>query len=129
MITSRREVLHWRYFTRLDLTGKFGYVRNDAPIIEEAIEAFVQEAENGDTEEQLSTARRGRGRPRRGADKKSVHSVRLGSSLKSVVEQRALAEGISVSEVIRRALVQYLHSALRPGARWLKAWLECRRWN
>src|ERR1700731_3045084 len=38
------------------------------------------------------------------ADKKAVESVRLGPSLKSEAEQRALADGISVSEVIRRAL-------------------------
>jgi hypothetical protein len=31
--------------------------------------------------------------------------------LKSEAEQRAQAEGISVSEVIRRALAQYLHGA------------------
>lgn len=89
----------------------YGYVKNGEPISEEAIEAFVREAENGYTGEQLSTARRGRGRPRLGADKKSVESVRLGSSLKSAAEQRAQADGISVSEVIRRALAQYLHGA------------------
>jgi len=89
----------------------YGDTKNGEPITEEAIEAFVGEAENGYTGEQLSTARRGRGRPRLGADKKSVESVRLGSSLKSAAEQRAQAEGISVSEVIRRALAQYLHGA------------------
>jgi hypothetical protein len=88
-----------------------GYMKNGEPITEEAIEAFVREAESGYTEEQISTARRGRGRPRLGGDKKSVESVRLGSSLKSEAEQRALVEGISVSEVIRRALAQYLHGA------------------
>jgi len=86
-------------------------MKNGEPITAEAIETFVREAENGYTEEQFLTARRERGRPRLGADKKSVESVRLGSSLKSEVEQRAVAEGISVSEVIRRALAQYLHRA------------------
>jgi hypothetical protein len=89
----------------------YGYMKNGEPITEEAIEAFVRKAENGYTDGELSTARRGRGRPRLGGDKKSVESVRLGSSLKSEAEQRAQAEGISVSEVIRRALAQYLHSA------------------
>ncbi len=89
----------------------YGYMKDHERITEEAIATFVREAENGYTEEQLVTARRGRGRPRLGGDKKFVESVRLGSSLKFAVEQRATAEGISVSEVIRRALAQYLHSA------------------
>lgn len=89
----------------------YGYMKSGEAITEEVIEAFVQEAENGYTQEQLSTARRGRGRPRLGGDKKGVESVRLGSTLKSEAEQRAQAEGISVSEVIRRALARYLHSA------------------
>ena len=89
----------------------YGYAKSGEAITDESIEAYVLEAENGYSEEKLLTARRGRGRPRLGGDKKSVESVRLGSSLKSEAEQRAQAEGISVSEVIRRALEQYLHSA------------------
>ena len=89
----------------------YGYMKSGEPITEEAIQGFVQEAENGYTQDQFSTARRGRGRPRLDGDKKGVESVRLGSTLKSEAEQRAQAEGISVSEVIRRALAQYLHSA------------------
>jgi len=89
----------------------YGYTKSGEPITEDAINAFVREAENGYSEEQLVTARRGRGRPRLGGDKKSVESVRLGSTLKSEAEERAQADGVSVSEVIRRALKQYLHSA------------------
>jgi len=102
-----------KYFVWWERNGQriYGYLKNYEPITEEAIGTFVREAESGYTEEQLVTARRGRGRPRLGDDKKFVESVRLGSSLKSEAEQRATAEGISVSEVIRRALAQYLHSA------------------
>jgi predicted HicB family RNase H-like nuclease len=89
----------------------YGYMKSGEPITDESIKAFALEAENGYSEEKLLTARRGRGRPRLGVGKKSVESVRLGPSLKSEAEQRALADGISVSEVIRRALKQYLHSA------------------
>lgn len=89
----------------------YGYMKSGEPITDASIKIFALEAENGYSEETLLTARRGRGRPRLGGDKKSVESVRLGSSLKSEAEQRALADGISVSEVIRRALTQYLHSA------------------
>jgi hypothetical protein len=46
-----------------------GVMKNGEPITEEVIEAIVQEAENGYTEEQLSTTRRGRGRPRLDGDK------------------------------------------------------------
>jgi Ribbon-helix-helix protein, copG family len=86
-------------------------MKSGQPITDEPIKVFALEAQNGYSEEKLLTARRGRGRPRLGVDKKSVDSVRLGPSLKSEAEQRALADGISVSEVIRRALKQYLHSA------------------
>ena len=89
----------------------YGYMKSGEPITDESIEAFALEAENGFSEEMLLAARRGRGRPRLGSDKKSVESVRLGTSLKSEAEKRAEADGISVSEVIRRALEQYLRSA------------------
>lgn len=88
-----------------------GYKKSDEPITDDSIEAFALETENGDRAETLLVARRGRGRPRLAGEKKSVESVRLGSSLKSEAEQRAQADGISVSEVIRRALEQYLRSA------------------
>ncbi len=88
-----------------------GYLKSGEPLTDELIEVFEREAENGFSEEILLAARRGRGRPRLGSDKKSVESVRLGTSLKSEAERRAQADGISVSEVIRRALEQYLRSA------------------
>jgi len=89
----------------------YGYTKSGEPIPDESIRTFALEAENGYSAEKLLTARRGRGRPRLGDEKKSVESVRLGSSLKSQAEQRAQADGTSISEVIRRALMQYLHSA------------------
>lgn len=89
----------------------YGYLKSGESITYESIEAFALEAENGYSEEILLTARRGRGRPRLGSDKKSVESVRLGASLKSEAVRRAQADGISVSEVLRRALEQYLRSA------------------
>ncbi len=49
------------------------------------------------------------------SDKKSVESLRLGASLKSEAERRAQADGISASEVIRRALEHYLRSASLSG--------------
>jgi hypothetical protein len=49
--------------------------------------------------------------PRFGGDKKVDEFVRLGSTMKFEAEQRAQTEGISVSEVISRALAQYLHGA------------------
>ena len=85
-------------------------VNNGEPIFEGAIEVSVQEVENAHTHLRLLTTRRGRGRARLGGDKKGVESVRLGPTLKSEAQQRAPAEGISMLEVVRRALAQYLHS-------------------
>ena len=87
-----------------------GYMSGGEPITGEAIEFLVQEAENGFTEDQLSTTRRGRGRSPLGGEEETVESVRWGSALKSRAEQRAQAGGISVSEVIRRAIEKYLYS-------------------
>lgn len=73
------------------------------------IEALVAEAENGyDVEEILR--RRRRGRPALGSAAASVESVRLDPELKRDLLLRAARDQISVSEVIRRALGEYLHA-------------------
>lgn len=40
-----------------------------------------------------------------------TESLRLDPSLREAAAQRATAEGVTVSEVIRRALREYLHTA------------------
>jgi hypothetical protein len=89
----------------------YGHTRNGTPIDDEMIEAFADEAERGFEPAQLQGKRRGPGRPPLGAAAKSVESVRLDPDLRIETAQRAAAEGVTVSEVIRRALREYLRSA------------------
>lgn len=79
------------------------------PITDEMIETIADEAERGyDVEEILR--RRGGGRPSMGSAASSVESVRLDPELKRDLLLRATEEGVSVSEVIRRAIGEYLHA-------------------
>ena len=75
------------------------------------IEALADEADKGYEPGQLLEKPRGRGRPPLGAAAKTVESVRLEPSLRAAAEDRAAQEGVTTSEVIRRALREYLHSA------------------
>jgi len=73
------------------------------------VEALVAEAERGyDVEEILR--RRRVGRPALGSAAASVESVRLDPELKRDLLLRAARDHSSVSEVIRRALGEYLHA-------------------
>ena len=89
----------------------YGHTKSGKPIDDAMIEAFADEAERGFTAEQLRNRPRGRGRPPLGAAAKTVESVRLDPELRDEAARRAADEGITVSEVIRRALRAYLHSA------------------
>lgn len=89
----------------------YGHTRHGDPITDEMIEHLADEADRGYEPGQLKGRRRGRGRPPLGDAAKTVESVRLDPALRAAAVQRAAAEGIGVSEVIRRALQEYLHSA------------------
>ncbi len=89
----------------------YGHTKAGKPIDEEMIESFVDEAERGYNAQQLRDKPRGRGRPPLGEAAKAVESVRLEPDLRAEVEERAAAEGVSTSELIRRALRNYLRSA------------------
>ena len=89
----------------------YGHTKAGKPIDDEMIESFVDEAERGYTAQQLRDKPRGRGRPPLGEAAKAVESVRLEPDLRAEVEERAAAEGVSTSELIRRALRNYLRSA------------------
>lgn len=69
------------------------------------------EAERGYTPGQLQGHQRGPGRPPLGEAAKAVESVRLQPALQAETAQRAETDGVTVSEVIRRALREYLHPA------------------
>jgi Ribbon-helix-helix protein, copG family len=73
------------------------------------VEALVEEAERGYDVEQVLRPRRG-GRPPLGSAAASVESVRLEPHLKRELLLRAARDHTSVSEVIRRAIGEYLHA-------------------
>ena len=89
----------------------YGSTKSGEPITDEMIGRFAEEAERGYEPSQLKGRRRGPGRPPLGDAAKSVESVRLEPELRDEVARRAQTEGVTVSELIRRALRQYLKSA------------------
>jgi hypothetical protein len=89
----------------------YGHTTDGKPITDPMIEALTDEAERGYEPGQLQGRRRGRGRPALGDAAKTVESVRLEPALRAEAVQRAADEGITVSEVIRKALREYLRSA------------------
>ncbi len=95
------------------MTGQhtYGHTKSGELITDEMIERFAEEAERGYEPGQLKGRRRGPGRPPLGDAAKSVESVRLEPELRDEVARRAQTEGVTVSELIRRALRQYLKSA------------------
>jgi Ribbon-helix-helix protein, copG family len=92
----------------------YGHTKNGEPITEETIESLAAEAERGYTPGQLRGRRRGPGRPPLGERAKLVESVRLDPALRAEAAQRAAEDGTTVSEVIRRALREYLHKPASP---------------
>jgi hypothetical protein len=74
------------------------------------VEALIEEAERGYDVEQVLRRRRG-GRPPLGSAAASVESVRLDPDLKRELLLRAARDHTSVSEVIRRAIGEYLHAS------------------
>jgi len=89
----------------------YGHTKGGKPIDDKMIEELAAEAERGYESGQLKGRRRGPGRPPLGEAAKSVESVRLEPALRVETAERAAAEGVTVSEVIRRALREYLRSA------------------
>ena len=74
------------------------------------VEALAAETEHGYDVEEILRRRRG-GRPALGSAAASVESVRLDPELKRELLLRAARDHTSVSEVIRRALGEYLHAS------------------
>lgn len=86
-----------------------GQHNDGTPITDTDIDALADEAERGYDVDTLLRRRRG-GRPPLGSAAASVESVRLGPELKRALLLRAAQEHISVSEVIRRAIGEYLQA-------------------
>lgn len=89
----------------------YGHTRSGEPITEAMIEHFAEEAERGYRPGQLEGRRRGSGRPPLGDLATSVEPLWLEPDLRDELARRAQADGVTVSEVIRRALRKYLQSA------------------
>lgn len=73
-----------------------------APVTEEQIAAWADEAESG--YDIAALKKRGRGRPGRGAEPSQVIALRLTADEIIALDARAAREGKSRSEVIREAL-------------------------
>jgi predicted HicB family RNase H-like nuclease len=86
-----------------------GQQDDGTPVTDTHIEALADEAERGYDVDTLLQRRRG-GRPPLGSAAASVESVRLDPELKRALLLRAAHEHVSVSEVIRRAIGEYLQA-------------------
>ena len=86
-----------------------GKRKDGSPITDEMVERMADEAEQGYDVDELQR-RRGSGRPAMGSGPATVESVRLDPELKRELLLRASKEGISVSEVVRKALRSYVRT-------------------
>ena len=84
----------------------YGHQLDGTPITDDQVQAWADEAERGYSPKQLRP--RPGGRPPMGSAAASVESVRLDPELKTALTARAEAEHVSVSELIRTAVRQYL---------------------
>ncbi|MFT0763056.1 CopG family transcriptional regulator [Actinomyces sp. F1_1611] len=75
---------------------------NGIPVTEKQIAAWAAEAEAG--YDVVALKKRGRGRPGRGSEPSQVIALRLTADEISALDARAEREGMSRSEVIRKAL-------------------------
>lgn len=92
------------------MAGTHGSRSDGTPITDETVEALADEAERGYDVTRI-VRRRQPGRPAMGDAPASVESVRLDPELKRDLILRAAQEQVSVSEVIRRALREYVKAS------------------
>jgi Ribbon-helix-helix protein, copG family len=79
-------------------------------ITDEVVETLADEADRGYDVDDILRRRQG-GRPAMGSGPAEVESVRLDPELKRELLLRAAKDGISVSEVIRTALREYVKAS------------------
>ncbi len=87
-----------------------GHHTDGTPVTDADVEAMAAEAERGYDVDTLLRRRLG-GRPPLGSAAASVESVRLDPELKRALLIRAGEEHVSVSELIRRAIGEYLRAS------------------
>lgn len=88
-----------------------GHTASGKPIADADIQRLADEAEQGYDPKAVIARRGKRGRPALGSAPSSVESVRLDPELRDQLTERARVDGTTTSEVIRRALRDYLHAA------------------
>jgi predicted HicB family RNase H-like nuclease len=89
----------------------YGRAESGKVITDDDIESMANEAEKGYDVDALLARRGKRGRPPLGTAPASVESVRLDPELRNDLAERASAEGLTTSELIRKALSEYLRPA------------------
>jgi hypothetical protein len=87
-----------------------GHTKSGRPITDADVEAMADEAEAAYDVDELIARRGKRGRPALGSAPATVESVRLDPELRDELAARAEAEGVSASELIRKALREYLRA-------------------
>jgi len=87
-----------------------GTKQDGTPVTDQMIEALADEAELGYDVDELRTRNKG-GRPAMGEGAASVESVRRDPELKRDLLLRAAREQTSVSDVLRRALREYVQAS------------------
>lgn len=87
-----------------------GAKKDGTPVSDAVVEQLADEAERGYDVDEILARRRG-GRPAMGSAPAAVESVRLDPELKRELLLRADRDGISVSEVIRQALRDYVRAS------------------
>lgn len=92
------------------MTAVHGTRADGSPITDGDVEAMADEAEAGYDVEEILRRRQG-GRPALGRGPSTVESVRLDPDLKRDLLLKAAEERISVSELIRRAVRNYLRAS------------------
>ena len=92
------------------MPGDHGKLKDGRAITDEMVEKMADEAEQGYEVDEIQRRRVG-GRPAMGSGPASVESVRLDPELKRQLILRASKDGVSVSEVIRKALRTYVRAS------------------
>jgi len=87
-----------------------GHTSSGRQITDAEVERLAEEAGRGYPVEEVIARRGKRGRPALGSGPATVESVRLDPDLRAELTERAQADGVTASEVIREALRRYLHA-------------------
>jgi hypothetical protein len=90
----------------------YGRTKSGVELTEEVVAELAAEAERGYDVDKLVIRRRGR--PSMGSAPAEALPVRLDPELRKAVDERAMADKTTASEVVREALRRYLKTGRRP---------------